>query len=79
MKQPLKAPITERPKAVDTLVGIVDLAITFRYPEKTPLLSDVARVVGASSRVLRIADLDERISVENAAVMALAKKRNLVS
>ena len=35
-------------------------------------------MVGASSRVLRIADLDERISVENAAVMALAKKRNLV-
>ena len=41
------------------------------------MLSDVARVVGASSRVLRIADLDERISVENATVMALAKKRRL--
>ena len=78
MKQSAK-PTTERPKAVDTLVGIVDLAITFRFPEKTPSLSDVARVVGASSRVLRIADLDERISVENATVMALAKKRNLVN
>ena len=78
MKQSAK-PTTERSKAVDTLVGIVDLAITFRFPEKTPSLSDVARVVGASSRVLRIADLDERISVENAAVMALAKKRNLVN
>ena len=79
MKQPVKAPITERPKAVDTLVGIVDLAITFRFPEKTPSLSDVARLVGASSRVLRIADLDERISVENAAVMAVAKRRRLVN
>ena len=40
---------------------------------------EVLRGNGASSRVLRIADLDERISVENAAVMALAKKRNLVN
>jgi hypothetical protein len=29
--------------------------------------------------VLHIRDLDERISVENAAVMVLAKKRNLVN
>ena len=39
----------------------------------------IARVVSASSRVLHIRDLDERISVENAAVMVLAKKRNLVN
>ena len=32
MKQSAK-PTTERPKAVDTLVGIVDLAITFRFPK----------------------------------------------
>ena len=77
MKQPVKP--TEQPKALATLVAIVDLAITFRYPEKTPSLSDVARVVGASSRVLHIRDLDERISVENAAVMEIAKKRSLVN
>ena len=78
MEQSVK-PTTERTKAVDTLVGIVRSGNQYRIPETTPSLSDVARVVGASSRVLRIADLDERISVENAAVMALAKKRNLVN
>jgi hypothetical protein len=39
----------------------------------------VARVVGMASRVLRIRDLDERIEVENAAVMVFAKKRGIVS
>jgi hypothetical protein len=42
-------------------------------------LSDIARVVGAASRVLRIADLDERISIESAIMLVIAKKRNLVS
>lgn len=77
MKQPAKP--TEQPKALATLVSIVDLAITFRFPEKTPSLSDVARLVGASSRVLHIRDLDERISVENACGMEIAKKRSLVN
>jgi hypothetical protein len=77
MKLPAKP--TEQPKALATLVSIVDLAITFRFPEKTPSLSDVARLVGASSRVLHIRDLDERISVENACVMEIAKKRSLVN
>lgn len=75
-----KAPATtERPKALDVLVAIVDQAIDFRFAERVPTLADIARVVGASSRVLHIRDLDERISVENACVMVLAKKRNLVS
>ena len=73
------AQLADRPRALDTLVGIVDLAITFRFAERVPSLSDVARVVGASSRVLHIRDLDERISVENACVMEIAKKRSLVN
>jgi hypothetical protein len=72
------APVAERPRALDTLVSIVDLAIEFRF-SKRPSLSDVARLVGASSRVLHIRDLDERISVENACVMEIAKKRSLVN
>jgi hypothetical protein len=77
MKQPVK---TEQPtKAVDALTAIVDVAIAFRFAERVPTLSDLARVVAASSRVLHIRDLDERISVENAAVMTLAKKRGMVS
>ena len=77
MKQPAKA--TEQSKPLDALIGIVDLAISYRYSEKIPTLSDLARLVSSASRVLHVRDLDERISVENAAVLALAKKRGLVS
>jgi hypothetical protein len=69
----------ERPKAVDTIIAITEQAIAFRFTERTPTLSDVARVVSTASRLLRFADLDERIEVENAAVLQLAKKRQLVS
>lgn len=80
MKQSAK-PTTadERPKALDTLIGITDRALAFRYVDRTPTLVDIGRVVIAASRVLHIRDLDERISVENATVLALAKRRNLVS
>jgi hypothetical protein len=70
---------TERPKAVDVLASITDLAIDFRFPEKAPSLADIVRLVGASSRALHIRDRDERASIENSAVMLLAKKRNLVN
>jgi hypothetical protein len=70
---------TERPKAVDVLMDITERAIAFRYTERTPTLADVARVVNTSSRLLRFSNLDERIEVENATVLLLAKKRQLVS
>jgi hypothetical protein len=35
--------------------------------------------VNVASRLLRFSNIDERIEVENAAVLALAKKRQLVS
>jgi hypothetical protein len=76
MKQPAKT--TEQPKALDASIGIVDLAIPYRYPNGATL-ADVARLIASASRVLHVRDLDERISVENAAVLALAKKRGLVS
>jgi hypothetical protein len=69
-----------RPKAVDTLANVVELALSFRIaPGQTPTLGEIARTVGYASRLLRIKDLDERISVENAVTIALAQKRNLVS
>jgi hypothetical protein len=68
----------ERPKSIDTLVNITEQALAFRYTERTPTLSDVARVVNTASRLLRFSDLDERIEVENATVILLAKKRQLV-
>ena len=70
---------TARPKSIDTLVNITETALAFRFTERTPTLSDVARVVNTASRLLRFSNLDERIEVENAAVIALAKKRALVS
>jgi hypothetical protein len=69
----------DRPKGLDVLVNITETALAFRFTERTPTLSDVARVVNTASRLLRFSNLDERIEVENAAVIALAKKRALVS
>jgi hypothetical protein len=40
---------------------------------------DMARLVGQASRLFRFQDIDERISVENAVTVALARKRNLGS
>jgi hypothetical protein len=75
-----KVPTTNsQPKALDTLTGIVELVLSFRYADKTPSLVDIGRAVIAASRAMHIKDLDERLSVENAAVLALAKKRQLVS
>ena len=77
MKQPAKA--ADQAKTLDTLVTISDLAIDHRFGERKPRLSDVARVVAFASRVLHIRDLDERIATENACVLALGKKRGLLS
>jgi hypothetical protein len=69
----------QRPKSIDTLVNITEQAIAFRYPDRSPTFSDVARLVNTASRLLRFSDLDHRIEVENATVMLLAKKLSLVS
>jgi hypothetical protein len=47
-------------KALATLVAIVDLAIEFRFGEKTPSLIDIGRTVIAASRALNIRDRNER-------------------
>jgi hypothetical protein len=69
---------TERPKLVDVLVGVTEIALEYRYPEKAPTISEMARTVSTASRLLRFSNLDERIETENAAVLALAKKRQLL-
>jgi hypothetical protein len=76
-QQPAKA--ADQLKTLDVLTAIADLAVGHRFQDRTPRLSDVARAVGLSSRLLRFGDVDERISTENAAVLALAKKRSLLS
>jgi hypothetical protein len=69
---------TERPKALDTLVSVTEIALAYRYQDRTPTLSDMARVVSTASRLLRFSNLDERIETENQAVFALARKRELI-
>ena len=69
---------TERPKAAETLVGIIELAIAYRFPDRQPSLNDMVRMVSSASRLLRYEDQEQRTEVENAAVLALAKKRQLV-
>ena len=68
----------QQPTAVDTLVFITEQAIAFRFANKTPSLNDMVRMVGTASRLLRYANQKERIEVENATVLELAKKRQLV-
>ena len=74
-----KPTATERPKALDVLVAIIELVIPHRYPDRDPSLSDIARLASAASRVLRFSNLYERIEVENRATLLLAKKLSLVS
>ena len=65
--------------ALDVLVDVTELALTYKYPDRTPTISDMARTVSTASRLLRFSNLDDRIETENQVVMALAKKRQLVS
>jgi hypothetical protein len=77
MKQP--KPANGQAKTLDVLVEISDLAVGHRFVDRTPKLVDVARAVALASRLLRFENIDERIETENAAVLALAKKRSLLS
>jgi hypothetical protein len=74
-----KSETTPKPSAsVEALVGIVEIVLKARDVAK-PTLGEIARIAGRASVVLlRISNVDERISVENAAIMAIAKRRNLL-
>jgi hypothetical protein len=79
MAKPALATVTEQPKAVvETLVDIVERAAACRFTGRAPSLNDLVRMVGTASRLLRYANQAERIEVENATIVALAKKRQLV-
>ena len=76
MKQATKT--DNHPKALDTLVAIVDLIISHRFPQKTPTLVELARVTSLANHSLRYSDRDEKVSVENAATLAVAKRLNVI-
>jgi hypothetical protein len=63
----------------DTLVNIVEVALDARYKDRAANLVDIGKLTLIASRMLRFKDRDERTDCENAAVIALAKKRQLVS
>lgn len=70
--------VEQRPRAVDVLVNVTELALSYRYPDRPVTLSDVARTISTASRLLRFQNLDEKIETENQAVLVLAKKRELI-
>jgi hypothetical protein len=59
------------------LASVVELVIKFR--EDRPTIAAIARVTNRASHLLRIGGLDERLEVENAATIALAKKYSLMA
>jgi hypothetical protein len=79
MKMPTKAPATERPRTVDVLTQIAELAVSHRFQDRTPRLADVARLTSLASRVLRYDNIDEKISTENAVTLAIARKMALIT
>jgi hypothetical protein len=78
MKQNVAKSESTKPTATDTLVSISELVLKFRGEEK-PNLATVARVANRASGLLRIKDLDEKMEVENAATIQIAKKHGLMS
>ncbi len=62
------------------MIAILELALPFRLAAETkPTLGELARLAGQASRLFRMKDVDEAISVQNAATVALAKKHNIMS
>jgi hypothetical protein len=74
-----KVPTTEKPKTLDTLIGIVDLVISHRFPDRTPTLVELARVTSLANNSLRFSDRDEKDATANAATLAVAKRLSVIS
>jgi hypothetical protein len=76
-----KTPTTTepRPKAVDVLVNVSELALTYKFPDRVATISEMSRTVSTAYRLLRFSNLDEKIETENQVVLTLAKKRQLIS
>jgi hypothetical protein len=79
MKTPTKTePTTGKPKAADTLIVMAEAALAYRN-DKRVTLALLSRIMNRASGLLRINDIDERMELENAATLTLAKKLGLVS
>jgi hypothetical protein len=78
MKTPTKPEPTSRPTAADTLIAVAEAVLAYRN-EKRVTLALLSRLMNRASGMLRINDIDERLELENAATLTLAKKLGLVS
>jgi hypothetical protein len=70
-------PTADRPKAQDVMVAMASLALEHRGG--TPRLRDIVLVVSQASRCLRVKSQEERLSIENAAVMEIGRKLAVIS
>jgi hypothetical protein len=75
-KSPIKTETANKQKATDVVIGIVESVLSYRNGGR-PSLAQIARIAGRASSMLHIDDVDEKISVENAATIAVAKKHSL--
>jgi hypothetical protein len=73
MKTPLKTEPASKPKAADTLITVAEAVLAYRN-EKRVTLALLSRIMNRASGMLRINDIDERMELENAATLTLAKK-----
>jgi hypothetical protein len=79
MKTPTTKPEpASRPTAADTLIAVAEAVLAYRN-EKRVTLALLSRLMNRASGMLRINDIDERLELENAATLTLAKKLGLVS
>jgi hypothetical protein len=79
MAKPPTTTTEPRPRAVDVLVNVAELALSYKYPDRVATISEMSRTVSIASRLLRFSNLEEKIEVENQVVLALAKKRQLIN
>jgi hypothetical protein len=70
---------TERPRALDTLTNIINEAVAYRFPDRTPSVSEVARLAATASRLMRFSNIDERIEYENRCVLEFTQRKATVS
>jgi hypothetical protein len=77
MKTPTKTEPASKPTAADTLIVMAEAALAYRN-DKRVTLALLSRLMNRASGMLRINDIDERMELENAATLTLAKKLGLV-
>ena len=67
---------SEQEKRIEALIAIVSVALAYHDNEK-PALAELARLTNRASGLLRIKG-DERMAIENAATLEIAKQRSLL-